>query len=135
MSSETHIVRMSSHYQNLLEFLESSSEDCSKFLRGESFCDLSFINRDECLIKHLEPCDEQTQLMTKQCLEIVFGGLKMVTRQMLHDHLDDGKYGQPNNLDCDIWSQAKSVATTNVESERGFGMLDGLMKIFIGFLP
>ena len=32
MPSETHILRMSSHYQNLLEFLESSSEDCSKSL-------------------------------------------------------------------------------------------------------
>ena len=122
-------LEMSSHYQNFLEFLESSSEDCSKFLRGESFCDPSFINRDDCLIKLLEPCDEQIQLMTKQCLEIVFGGLKMVTRHMLHDHLDDGKYGQANNLDCDIWSQTKSVATTNVESERDFRMLDRLMKL------
>ena len=66
----------------------------------------------------MEPYDEQTQLMTKQCLEIIFGGLKMVTRCMLHDHLDDGKYGQANNLDCNIWSQTKSVATTNVQSEK-----------------
>ena len=77
----------------------------TKFLRDESFCDPSFINRDDCLIKLLEPCHDQTQLMTKQCLEIVFGRLKMVTRFMLHDHLDDGKYGQANNLDDDIWSQ------------------------------
>ena len=48
---------------------------------------------------------------------------------MLHDHLDDGKYGQANNLDSDIWSQTESVATTNVESERDFGMLDRLMKL------
>ena len=48
---------------------------------------------------------------------------------MLFDHLDDGKYGQANNLYCDIWSQTKSVATTNVESERDFGMLDRLMKL------
>ena len=48
---------------------------------------------------------------------------------MLNDHLDDGKYGQANNLDCDIWSQTKSVATTNVQSERNFGMLDRLMKL------
>ena len=53
----------------------------------------------------------------------------MVTRCMLDDHLDDGKYGQANNLDCDIRSQTKSVATTNVESERDFGMLDRLMKL------
>ena len=53
----------------------------------------------------------------------------MVTRWMLHDHLDDGKYEQANNLDSDIWSQTESVATTNVESERDFGMLDRLMKL------
>ena len=124
MANKTHVLRMSSHYQSLLEFLESSSDNCSKFLRGESFYDPSFINRDDCLIKLLEPCDQQTQLMTKQCLNIVLGRLKMVKRPMLHDHLDYCKYGQANNLDCDIWSQTKSVATINVESERDFGMLD-----------
>ena len=53
----------------------------------------------------------------------------MVTRPMLHDHLDDGKYGQPNNLDCDIWSQTKKLATTNEESARDFGILNQLMKL------
>ena len=48
---------------------------------------------------------------------------------MLDDHLDDGKYGQANNLDCDIRSQTKSVATTDVESERDFGMFNRLMKL------
>ena len=67
--------------------------------------------------------------MTKQCLEIVFCGLKMVTRCMLDDHFDDGKYGQANNLDCDIWSLTKSVATTDVESERDFSMFNQLMKL------
>ena len=65
MANETHILRMSRHCKGLLEFLESSSEDCSKFLRDESFCDPPFINRDDCLIKLLEPCHDQTQLMTK----------------------------------------------------------------------
>ena len=32
MANETHILRISSHYQSFLEFLKSSSEDCSKFL-------------------------------------------------------------------------------------------------------
>ena len=68
MANELHILRMSSHNQSFLEFLDSSSEDCSKFLRGIYFCDPSFINRYNCLTKLLEPCDEQTQLMTKQCL-------------------------------------------------------------------
>ena len=81
------------------------------------------------LDKFLVLWDEQTQLMTKQYLEIVFGELKMVTTRMLNDRLDDGKYGQANNLDCDILSQTKSVVTTNVESERDFGMLHRLMKL------
>ena len=48
---------------------------------------------------------------------------------MLNEHLDDGKYGKANNLDCDIWSQTKGVAATNVESKRDFGILDRLMKL------
>lgn len=51
----------------------------------------------------LEYSDKQTQLMTKQCLEIIFGGLKMLTRQMLHYHLDKGKYSQSSILDWAIW--------------------------------
>ena len=35
IANETHILRMSIHYQSLLEFLESSGEDCSKFPRDE----------------------------------------------------------------------------------------------------
>ena len=53
----------------------------------------------------------------------------MMTRWMLHGHLDDGKYGPAKNLDCNIWSQTKTVATTNVESKRDSGMLDQLMKL------
>ena len=56
------------------------------------------------LKKTLERFDQQTQVMIKQCLEIAFGGLKMVRRHMLHDHLDKRKYGQPNYLDCAILS-------------------------------
>ena len=56
------------------------------------------------LKKTLERFDQQTQVMIKQCLEIAFGGLKMVRRHMLHDHLGKRKYGQPNDLDCAILS-------------------------------
>ena len=75
MANENLILRMSSHYQNLLELLESSREDYIEFLRGESFCDPSFTNnRDECLKKLLKPSNEQTKVMAKQYLEIVFVG-------------------------------------------------------------
>ena len=33
---------------------------------------------------------------TKQCLEIIFGSLCIITRRMLDDHLEDGKYSNPS---------------------------------------
>ena len=39
----------------------------------------------------LEPSNEETQPMTKKCSGIVFDGLKIHTRHMPHDHLDEGK--------------------------------------------
>ena len=82
MVGQTHILRISSHYQKHLEFLESSSEDSSEFLQGEPFCNSLFINRDECLKKLFGHSDEQTELMTKECFEIISGGLKIVPIQM-----------------------------------------------------
>ena len=82
MVGETHLLRMSRHCQKHLEFLESSSEDSSEFLKGQFVWKLLFINRDECLKKVFEHCDQQTELMTKDCFKILFGGLKMVPLQM-----------------------------------------------------
>ena len=62
---------------------------------------------------------------TKQCLEIIFGSLCVVTRRMLNNHLKDGKYANP----CEqLYKKTVSVGTTNSIAERNFGMLDRLIR-------
>ena len=117
---------MSKHYQKLTKFFKECSEDCSRFLRGESFCDPSFINRDETFVKHKEPCSQEIELMTKQCLEIIFGSFEIVTERMLFDHTEIGKYGTEN---LQVREEIQSVATTNIDPERDFRMLDRFMKL------
>ena len=66
--------------------------------------------------------------MTKQALDIIFSGLAVVTRRMLHDHVGDGKFANGRD-DQELVKETQSVDTTNVEAERDFGMLDRLMKL------
>ena len=62
---------------------------------------------------------------TKQCLEIIFGSLCIITRRMLDDHLEDGKYFKPSQQ---LMKETVSVSTTNSIAERNFRMLDRFMR-------
>ena len=125
---EKHILNMSAHYQDLLSFFEICADDASAFMKGDqTFCDFAFINQDACYRKLITP-DELIDDMTKQALEIIFSGLAVVTRRMLHDHVGDGKFANGRN-DQELVKETQSVDTTNVEAERDFGMLDRLMKL------
>ena len=62
---------------------------------------------------------------TKQCLEIIFGSLCIITRRMLDDHLEDGKYSNPSQQ---LMKETVSVSTTNSIAERNFGMLDRFIR-------
>ena len=117
---------MSKHYQKLTKFFKECSEDCSRFLGGEFFCDLSFISRNETFVELMEPCFQEIELMTKQCLEIIFGIFEVVAERMLFDHTENGKYGTEN---MQLREETKIVATTNIDPEKDFGILDRLMKL------
>ena len=47
MNIENHILGISKHYQDLLAFLKTSSKDATSFLEGSTFCDSSFVDKDE----------------------------------------------------------------------------------------
>ena len=78
------------------------------------------------LVKLMEPCSQKIELMTKQCLEIIFGGFEIVTERMLFDHTAKGKYGTEN---LQLREETKSVTTANIDPEGDFGMLDRFMKL------
>ena len=62
---------------------------------------------------------------TKQCLEIISGSLCIITRRMLDDHLEDGKY---SNRSQQLMKETVSISATNSIAERNFGMLDRFIK-------
>ena len=128
ISKEKHILNISAHYQSFASFFDLSADDASAFMKGDkSFCDFAFVNKDVGYRKLITP-DELIDDMTKQALEITFSVLTVVTRQMLHDHLGDGKFTNGRN-EQELAKETQSVNTTNVEAERDFGMLDRLMKL------
>ena len=117
---------MPTHYQKLLACFEKWADDFTSFLNNETFCDPSFISQDICFNSLNEPVSEEMDIMTKQCLEIIFGGFVIVARRMLHDHLKEGKYSTKTSL---LEKDALFVNTTNAVCERNFGVLDRLMRI------
>ena len=126
MNKEKCVLGMSKHYQNLLECFEKWAVDCTSFLNNETFCDNSFVSHDECFESLCTPVSDEVQRMTKECLEIIFSGFVVVSRRMLHDHLEGGKYSV---ITPGLEKEAMTVSTTNADPERDFGMLDRLMRV------
>ena len=62
MASKAGIFRKSSHHQNIFQFFETCNESCSKFFRGKSLCDPSFINRVECVKKVSKTSTKEIQI-------------------------------------------------------------------------
>ena len=87
MVKEKCVLNISTHYQKLLTCFEKWEDDSTSFLNNETLCDPSFISQDVCFNSLNEPVSEEMHIMTKQCLEVIFGGLVIVTWRMLHDHL------------------------------------------------
>ena len=61
----------------------------------------------------------------KQCLEIIFGRLCIITRRMLDKHLEDGRH---YNLNQQLMKETISATTTTSIKERYFGMLDRFIR-------
>ena len=53
--------------------------------------------------------------MTKQCLQIIFGGFVVVSCGMLHSHLKEGFFA---TIAEELKKEASSVSTTNAAVER-----------------
>ena len=101
------------------------SVDASEFMLGKViFFENIEIPKDNVYNSLLLPSDIIDD-QTKQCLEIIFGSLCIVTRRMLNDQLKDGKYTNP----CEqLYKETASVSTTNSIAERNFGMFDRLIR-------
>ena len=117
---------MSEQYQQLLKCFEAWSMDATPILKGEGviFGDIP-IKMDNCLAKLIAP-SPFWDAMTLQVLELMFGSFVVVTKRMLSDHLEGGKYDKPEPA---VVKECKSAPKSNVTPERDFGMLDCLMMV------
>ena len=125
MEVEKNALNMSPYYQQMILFFENCAKDSSRFLKGEDLLFPNLVNKDEIFNNLISPHPDIDE-SSIQCLEIIFGSFVVISKRMLSDHLDGGKYASP---DIDLQVEAKSVPTTNAEAERDFGMLDRLKKL------
>ena len=117
-------IDMSIRYQRLLKCFEEWAQDSTPVLTGKAvvFEDVE-IKNDVCYEKLIKE-DPEWDPMTKQVLELIFGSFVVVTKRMLTDHLEGGKYDKP---DAELEHECKNAPKTNVVPERDFGMLDRLL--------
>ena len=90
-----HILDLNKHHQKMCSLFFDLYVDASEFMLGNViFFENIEISKDGIYNSLLLPSDILDE-STKQCLEIIFGSLCIVTRRMLNDHLKDGKYANP----------------------------------------
>ena len=131
---EKNILKMNVYYEKLFNKFNEWKNDASEVLSREArlFGDEVTVDDDE-VCKSFVVGDAQDEnldfddfyVLTKQILELVFGGFAVVMKRLLYDHPEGGKY---HGKEEDYLAEAKNVPTTNAQSERDFGMLDGIMK-------
>ena len=118
LESGIHILDLNKHYRKICSLFFDLSVDASEFMLGNViFFENIEISKDDIYNSLLLPSDILDE-PTKQCLEIIFGSLCIVTRRMLNDHLK-----------CEqLYKETVSVSTSNSIAERNFGMLDRLIR-------
>ena len=122
------VLDMNKYYQKIEDLCLKVSENAEEFMKGnviffEEF-ETDLMNRDE-IYDALMESNEEYDLLTKQIIEIIFGGFSVITKRMLHDHLSGGNLDAEN---VELRSELESCPTTNVYPESNFGMLDRLIR-------
>ena len=117
---------MSIHYQGLYEFFKERAEDVNAFLNGASrpFPDRSLGN--DRLITLLEFEENESKMMWKQYLGLIFGAVVPSCEIILQEHIAEGKYA---TVDKDLQSESIPAPKTNVNPESDFKIHVQLMKV------
>ena len=125
LESGIHILDMNKHCQKMPSLFFDLSVDAKEFMLGNViFFENVELSKDDVYNSLILPSNILDE-STKQCLEIIFGSLCIITRRMLDDHLEDGKYFNPSQQ---LMKETVSVSTTNSIAERNFGTLDRFMR-------
>ena len=125
LESAINILDINKRYKKMSSLFFDLSVDAKEFMLGNIiFFENVEISEDDVhdsLILSSNILDEST----KQCLEVIFGSLCIVTRRMLDDHLEDVKYSNPSHQ---LMKKTAGVSATSTIVERNFGMLDTFIK-------
>ena len=126
MVKERQVLNMSIHYQGLYEFFKERAEDVNAFLNGASrpFPDRSVEN--DRLITLLEFEENESKMMWKQYLGLIFGAIVSSCEIILQEHIAEGKYA---TVDKDLQSERIAAPKTNANPESDFKIHGQLMKV------
>ena len=104
--------------------------DASEFMTGDVklFGDDILICKDPVFDYLYLSRGEEHKQMTKQCLEVIFSSIAVVTKRLLEDHMEGVKYWNKEQ-DEDFRNETKNAEKSNVKAERDFGMLDYQIKL------
>ena len=123
MVLEKYALNMTAHYKHMLSCFKLWAENSDPVLSGSVSLFPDHVKKDARYEKFISR--DETDEMTKQCLEIIFAGFIVVSTRMLEDHLEGGKLNE--NVET-LEIEASKVAATNADPERDFGMLDRYMR-------
>ena len=111
--------------ERCLPFFFDVSVDTKEFMLGNViYFENVEISKDDVYNSRILPSNILNE-STKECLEIIFRSLRIITRRMLDDHLENGQYSNPSQQ---LVKETVSVSTTNSIAERNFAMLDRLIR-------
>ena len=123
-----HILDMNKHYQKMSSMIFYLSVDPKEFMLGKViFFENVEISKDDLYNLLVLPSNILDKSI-KQCLEIIFESLCIITRRMLNDHLENGKYSNPSQQ---LMKETVSVSTTNSIAECNFEMLDRFIQSLV----
>ena len=96
MVKEKEVLNMPTLYQSLYEVFKEGAEDGTAFLNDASRPFPDLVVEDDRHTALLEFEENGSKMMSKQCLELIFGGFVSVTERILQDHTAGGKYAMPD---------------------------------------
>ena len=123
--SSVSVLQMSNVYCEMKDKFDQWKEDAVAFTKGEAFLDSAGeVHKDEVWLALINPCDSDA--MTTELLQVLFGAFSITTQRMLLDHLPGGQYHSVT--DQRIIEETTSIPTTNVQPERDFAIFDRLLR-------
>lgn len=123
--SSISVLHMSDVYCEMKCKFDVWKKDATRLTKGEEFLDSAGkVHKDEVWKALVESNDSDT--MTTELLQVLFGAFSITTQRMLLDHLPGGQYHCVKSKGC--IEEVDSVPTTNVAPERDFAVFDRLLR-------